>query len=74
MAAKLEWFNGHLKLGGEYGWTLAELRHDADSGQWRYVLDRAADVPPWSERIEDAEQDCMAEVRRLLKEAGVEVE
>jgi hypothetical protein len=71
MAAKLEWFGDSLRLGGEDGWTLGALREE--SGMWRGVLNRMAERMTGHEEKEDARQDLESEVRRLLKEAGVDL-
>lgn len=79
MVARLEWrnrnaFGGYLSLGG---WTLGAVWREASGGgrAFRYELQ---DIDEHSggpyEAADDAFQDCEAEVRRLLKEAGVELE
>jgi hypothetical protein len=65
MAAKLEWTNGgELMLGAFVLARLSPRRYSVMTGHE-------------SERYDDPEdmvQDCESEVRRLLREAGVEVE
>lgn len=76
--ARLTWYRGWLRLG-----RLAIARMAEDMDGWRYRVSRprkwsgAASQPNVSdayERAKDCRADCEAEVRRLLKEAGVEVE
>lgn len=81
MAARLEWDDDHLMLGGAAGWALAYLddgnTHEREPGMWRYVLSAAMGrgaYGTWRRSRGEATQDCETEVRRLLKEAGVDVE
>lgn len=73
MAAKLEWDGDELMLGGKDGWTLGAVRQQG--ALFRAVLNRS-DVATREEYEDrgDAAQDLDSEVRRLLKDAGVEVE
>jgi len=71
MATKLEWHGERLTLGGIEGWTLGAVRKEGK--RWRAVLNRMAGAAPSYESITDAMQDLESEVRRLLKEVGVEV-
>jgi hypothetical protein len=73
MAAKLTWDGDRFMLGGKGGWTLGAVR--SEGGLFRAVLNRS-DVAT-RERYEDrgdAAQDLEAEVRRLLRDAGVDVQ
>lgn len=73
MAAKLEWDGDELMLGGKDGWTLGAVRREGPL--FRAVVNRS-DVRT-RDRYEDrgdAAQDLDSEVRRLLKDAGVEAE
>lgn len=71
MAARLEWKDGSLLLGG----CALHICVVDDNGRWEAYGD--ASYGPllhdtW-EREADARQDVVAGVRRLLKAAGVEV-
>jgi hypothetical protein len=73
VAANLEWDGDELMLGGKDGWTLGAVRREGVL--FRAVLNRSdVDTREKHEDRGDAAQDLVAEVRRLLKEAGVEVE
>lgn len=72
MAARLEWDGERLMLGGAAGWTLGAVRKEGK--RWRAVLNRMAGAAPSYESITDAMQDLESEVRRLMRDAGVEVE
>lgn len=67
MAAKLEQRRGAVWL-GEF--RLASTEHVA--GGWRYVAGLTISTP--RETRSDALNDAESEVRRLLKEAGVDCE
>lgn len=73
MAARLEWVGAFLKIGP---FALAEVAPD-DNQQHRFRLNikgaKGIASDPY-ESILDCMQDCEAEVRRLLREAGVVVE
>jgi hypothetical protein len=81
MAARLEWknktaFGGDLMLGG---WPMASVWSERGRGgvfkgaRWEIPnLDCTSGGP--YESAADAFTDCESEVRRLLKEAGCEVE
>ena len=71
MAARLEWENGALVA---YEVAIANVSKRGDD--WVYVarVDGRRIVSPPYESEADCRQDCMAEVRRLLKEAGVDCE
>lgn len=70
MAAKLEWRHGALLLG-----TLIVGRVALNHGGWNYAIPSSGgeNGGPY-ESMTDAQQDAEAEVRRLLKDAGIEVE
>lgn len=71
MAAKLEWVGYNLYLGE---WRLAEVRTLGPKRfRFRAPCDALGDGKREYESAQDAFQDCESEVRRLLKEAGVEV-
>jgi hypothetical protein len=73
MAAKLKWRNNVLTVGGA---ALYVGISDAEDGHWEAFGDMSYGTlleQRW-ENDADARQDCEAEVRRLLREAGVEVE
>jgi hypothetical protein len=76
LGAKIAWRRecAELLLGGEDGWVLAALAHNADTDQWRYVLNRVAPMGQWRETYDEARRECEAEVRHLLRECGVDVE
>lgn len=69
MAAKLEWRKGSLWLGAievaeTVGWGTDEgVRFKPSGGAWSDPYQDPADL----------QQDCESEVRRLLREAGIEV-
>lgn len=75
MTAKLEWLKGDdLVLGKK--WQLATIIKG--HGQWRMLLIAHRGSLPcekvmYESRI-DCKADCKAEVRRLLKESGVDCE
>jgi len=70
MAAKLRWSKGSLWLGAlkvadTVGWGDDEgVRFRPAGGEWSDPYQAPSDL----------QQDCESEVRRLLKEAGVEVQ
>lgn len=70
MAAKLEWAKGALTLGG-----LIVAGTTLERRGWEYRIPSVDGLEggPY-ESLSDARQDCESEVRRLLKEAGVDVE
>lgn len=80
MAAKLEWkeqhaFGARLMLGG---WMLAETYRLGGKRGTAHVFkfsltDTAVTESQPYESLADCMADCESEVRRLLKEAGVEV-
>jgi len=71
MAAKLTWSTGYLWLGQL---PLAHMRHTGRKGwQWTLTGHGWRSAPSRYETKEDAQQDCESEVRRLLKDAGVDV-
>lgn len=78
MAAKLEWDGRVLDLSlwpdtgiGRVGIVRARM----DGAGWEYITNVGARaVSGVYEAEADARQDCTSEVRRLLREAGVEVE
>ena len=70
MAAKLEWNDGELLLGGKYGWVLGAVRRHGR--KYSAVMNRNdVETREEYEEYEDAAQDLESEVRRLLREAGV---
>lgn len=76
MAAKLTWFKGYLRLGRL---VLGRVGEDADGHFYRVSVPanyteghESLRSKPY-ERRNDAKQDCLAEVRRLLGDAGVDV-
>lgn len=82
MAAKLAWDGDKLVLEHRDGFTqgervVAEVRTRCAGSEYDFVLLRGRDgINEVSEPYQngaDARQDCEAEVRRLLKSAGVEV-
>lgn len=70
MAAKLEWSGDVLKLGR---WDLARVGTIVGVGVCYAIPDTERGVHGPYEDEADAQQDCEAEVRSLLREAGVEV-
>jgi hypothetical protein len=73
MAARLAWRNGVLCLGG-LALYVGVAESDTE-GRWEAYGDQSYGsvlTMTW-ETESDAMQDCESEVRRLLKEAGVEV-
>lgn len=71
MAAKLEWNGGWLMLGG---WRLGEV--ESGGSAWTPIVTRwpaktDEHLTPREDEA-DARQDLESEVRRLLKEAGVD--
>lgn len=68
MAERLEWNGVTLRLGP---FVLAEVGRD-DQRRARYRIGRKVASDPYESMV-DCMQDCESEVRRLLKEAGVEV-
>lgn len=73
MSARLAWDGDELMLGGKDGWALGAVR--SEGGLFRAVLNRSdvATRKRYKDRG-DAAQDLEAEVRRLLKDAGADVE
>lgn len=72
MAAKLEWCGEQLMLGGMQGWTMGAVHKEGK--RWRgAILNRMAGPVRAYESITDAMQHLESEVRRLLKEAGVDL-
>jgi hypothetical protein len=71
MAAKLKWVGEQLRFGA---FDVARTRNTTPSGRlYVYAVGWGADSEPYESLI-DCMQDCEAETRRQLREAGVEVE
>lgn len=70
MAAKLEWRGDVLMMGP---WELARVGEVPGVGMCYAIPDAERGVHGPYEDAADAQQDCESEVRRLLRESGVEV-